>query len=60
MSGGDLTNNATAHINNSYLLFIPGILPLVLMIFWLIQVRFTKAYKSKSVPGSGTSGLFHS
>jgi len=28
-------------------------LPLILMIFWLIRVRFTKAYERKSVPGSG-------
>ena len=42
-----------AFIRRTNLLFIPGILPLVLMIFWLIRVRFTKAYKSKSVPGSG-------
>jgi len=40
-------------IRRTNLLFIPGILPLVLMIFWLIRVRFTKAYKSKSVPSSG-------
>src|SRR5712671_4705867 len=28
-------------------------LPLILMIFWLIRVRFKNAYKRKSVPGSG-------
>jgi len=42
-----------AFIRKTNLLFIPGILPLVLMIFWLIRVRFTKAYKRKSVPSSG-------
>ena len=42
-----------AFIRRTNLLFIPGILPLVLMIFWLIRVRSTKAYKSKSAPGSG-------
>ena len=42
-----------AFIRRTNLLFIPGILPLVLMIFWLARVRFTKAYKSKSVPSSG-------
>jgi len=42
-----------AFIRRTNLLFVPGILPLVLMIFWLIRVRFTKAYKSKSVPSSG-------
>jgi len=49
-----------AFIRRTNLLFIPGILPLVLMIFWLIRVRFTKAYESKSVPSSGTAALFHS
>src|SRR5712692_10494152 len=38
-----------AFIRRTNLLFIPGILPLVLMIFWLIRVRFTKAHESKSV-----------
>ena len=28
-------------------------LPLILMIFWLIRVRFKNAYQRKSVPGSG-------
>jgi hypothetical protein len=28
-------------------------LPLILMIYWLIRVRFTNVYKRKSVPGSG-------
>jgi hypothetical protein len=28
-------------------------LPLLLMIFWLIRVRFRNAYKTKSAPGSG-------
>ncbi|MDX6500187.1 MAG: hypothetical protein QOG23_3447 [Blastocatellia bacterium] len=28
-------------------------LPLIVMIFWLIRVRFKNAYKGKSVPGSG-------
>src|SRR6266850_7573533 len=31
------------------LLFL-GILPLILMIFWLFRVRFTNAYKGKSMP----------
>jgi hypothetical protein len=29
------------------------VIPLVLMIFWLIRVRFTRAYKSKSTPRGG-------
>jgi uncharacterized membrane protein len=36
-----------AFIRKTNLLFIPGILPLVLMIFWFFRVRFTKAYKTK-------------
>src|SRR5258707_17829 len=28
-------------------------LPLILMIFWLIRIRFKNAYQTKSVPGSG-------
>jgi hypothetical protein len=28
-------------------------LPLILMIFWLIRVRFQNAYKRKSAPGTG-------
>jgi len=42
-----------AFIRKTNLLFIPGILPLVLMIFWFFRVRFTNAYKRKSVPGNG-------
>jgi uncharacterized membrane protein len=33
------------------LLFLLGIGPLILMIFWLVRVRFAKAYKGKSMPG---------
>jgi len=33
------------------LLFLLGIGPLILMIFWLVRVRFAKAYKGKSTPG---------
>lgn len=42
-----------AFIRKTNLLFIPGVLPLVLMIFWFFRVRFTNAYKRKSVPGNG-------
>lgn len=42
-----------AFIRKTNLLFVPGILPLVLLIFWLFRVRFTKVYKRKSVPSSG-------
>ena len=33
--------------------FIPALLPLAAMIFWLIRIRFTRAGKSRSVPSSG-------
>jgi uncharacterized membrane protein len=33
------------------------ILPLVLLIFWLIRVRFTKAYKGNSMPRGGAYAL---
>jgi hypothetical protein len=34
-------------------LFLLSFLPLILMIFWLVRVRFTNAYERKSVPRSG-------
>jgi hypothetical protein len=30
-----------------------SILPLVLLIFWLMRVRFTNAFKGKSLPPGG-------
>lgn len=33
--------------------FVPALLPLGLMIFWLLRVRLTNAYKRKPVPGGG-------
>jgi len=35
---------------DSPLLIIPAVLPLVLLIFWLVRVRFTNAYKRMSMP----------
>lgn len=40
-------------------ILLMAVLPLILMIFWLIRVRFTKAYKGKSVT-SPSSGDVHS
>jgi uncharacterized membrane protein len=37
-----------AFIQGSPFLFIPALLPLILMIFWLIRVRFTKAFNSNA------------
>lgn len=42
-----------ALLRKTNVLFLPSILPLILMIFWLFRVRFTNAYKRKSVPSSG-------
>jgi uncharacterized membrane protein len=39
-----------AFILQSNVLFIPALLPLPLMIFWLLRVRFTNAYKRMSMP----------
>jgi len=30
-------------------------LPLILLIFWLVRVRFTNAYNGKSMPGAGST-----
>ena len=40
-----------AFIRRTNLLFVPGVLPLILMIFWFFRVHFTKLYKTKSTPG---------
>ncbi len=42
-----------AFLRKTNVLFIPAILPLILLIFWLIRVRFTNAYKRMSVTSSG-------
>jgi Predicted membrane protein (DUF2306) len=42
-----------AFIRKAHVLFIPAILPLVLLIFWLLRVRFTNAYKRASIPQGG-------
>ncbi len=40
-------------LRKTNVLFLPAILPLILLIFWLFRVRFTNAYKRKSMPSSG-------
>jgi hypothetical protein len=35
------------------ILFVPAVLPLILLIFWLFRVRFTNAYKKMSTPREG-------
>ena len=32
------------------------LLPLILLIFWLVRVRFAKAYNGTSMPGAGSTG----
>jgi hypothetical protein len=41
------------------MLFLLSFLPLILMIFWLVRVQFTKAYKNarSGLEGSGVNGL---
>ena len=45
-------------LRKTYVIFLLGILPLLLMVFWLIRVRFAKAYKRKAAPRveSSTTG----
>jgi hypothetical protein len=42
-------------LRKSNVLFIPAVLPLALLIFWVIRVRFTKAYKKMPVAGAGAA-----
>jgi len=41
-----------AAIRKTGLLIVPAILPLVLLIFWLVRVRFTNAYRSRAPLGA--------
>ena len=42
-----------AFLRKTNVLLLPAILPLILMIFWLFRVRFSKLYKAKSMPRTG-------
>ena len=42
-----------ALLRKTNVLFIPAILPLVLLIFWLVRVRFKNVYEAKSIPRNG-------
>ena len=42
-----------AFLRKTNVLFLPAILPLILMIFWLIRVRFKNAYEANSVRRKG-------
>jgi uncharacterized membrane protein len=43
----------TAAIRRTHLPEVPVILIILLIIFWLVRVRFANAYKKKPAPGSG-------
>jgi uncharacterized membrane protein len=42
-----------AFIRKAHVLFIPAILPLLLLIFWFLRVRLTGAYNRTSIPRGG-------
>src|ERR1700680_786114 len=42
-----------AWLRGSPVLLVPALLPLVLLIFWMIRVRFTGVYKKMSMPRAG-------
>ena len=42
-----------AFVLKTGVLFVPAVLPLLLLIFWMIRVRFTNAYKRMSLPRAG-------
>ena len=39
-----------ARLRGSPALLVPALLPLALLIFWMIRVRFTSAYKKIAMP----------
>lgn len=42
-----------AFLRHSNVLLIPAFLPLLLMIFWLLRVRFTNTYQAKAISRAG-------
>ena len=46
-----------AWLRGSPALLVPALLPLALLIFWMIRVRFTGAYKGLSTPRAGQASL---
>jgi hypothetical protein len=42
-----------ASVLKTGVLLVPAVLPLLLLIFWMIRVRFTNAYKRMSMPRGG-------
>jgi len=41
-------------LRKANVLFVPAILPLVLLVFWLVRVRFTNGYKKKGLALAGS------
>lgn len=46
-----------AWLRGSPALLVPALLPLALLVFWMIRVRFTGAYKKMSMPRAGQTSL---
>jgi hypothetical protein len=46
-----------AWLRGSPALMVPALLPLALLVFWMIRVRFTGAYKKMSMPRAGQTSL---
>jgi len=42
-----------AWLRGSPALLVPALLPLVLLVFWMIRVRFTSMYKKMALAGAG-------
>jgi len=42
-----------AFLVKTHILLVPAILPVILLVFWLLRVRFTNAYKRVSIPRVG-------
>ena len=42
-----------AWLRGSPALLVPALLPLVLLVFWMIRVRFTSVYKKMALAGAG-------
>jgi hypothetical protein len=49
-----------AFVVKSGVLFIPAILPLILLILWVIRVRFTNAYKRMVMPRGSDTAIIRS
>ena len=47
-----------AVLRKTNLLIVPAILPLLLLVFWLVRVRFTNAYRKRALAGqASTAGM---